>query len=286
MARPDTPAGAMDTSVAYIHWGPVIAGALAASALSFVLFTFGSGLGLAIASPTPSWRDGSVVLAILSGLYVILTTLASFGLGGYVAGRLRSRWGSALTSDETDFRDGVHGLLVWALAVAMGALLAMAAAATVGAGSAAAASVPSTTTGEPIIAYDLDRLFRSERAPPAAADMSYSRAEASRIALAASGRRGLLADDRAQLVRIVTTRTGTAGPEAERRVDEFVGNATTAIKKARRSAIVVAFMTAAGLLLGAAAAWFAAALGGRHRDETPPSLVWGPSAFARLRTRT
>src|SRR5215207_4893814 len=231
---------------------------------------------MALASSSPTWRDASVALALLSGLYIVLATLASFGLGGYIAGRLRSRWTASADTEEVEFRDGVHGLLVWSLAVALGALLAAAAATTVAAPSAPAASVPGTTAGEPIIAYELDRLLRTQQAPPSAADMSYSRAEAARIALRAASRRHQEAadQDRAQLIRLVSARTGLAGAEAEGRVTEFGERATMAVRKARRSAVVVGFMTAAGLLLGAAVAWFAAVAGGSHRDDIPLSVTW------------
>jgi len=289
MEAPSVRAGLADSPFRYVEWTPIIAGALAASALSFVLFTFGSSLGLALASSSPSWRDASIALAILTGLYVILATLASFGLGGYVAGRLRST-STPTTSDEEEdeFRDGLHGLLVWSLAVALGALLAAAATAAVTSTSAPAASISNTTTGEPIIAYDLDRLFRTEQAPPSAADLSYSRAEAARIAMRVASRRTgpELAEDRAQLLRIVSTRTGLTGSNAEARVTDFVDRATTAIRKARRSAVVVAFMTAAGLLLGAAVAWFASVAGGGHRDERPMSLNWRLMRSPRVTAQT
>src|SRR5215216_3685582 len=278
MPRASAPTGLVDAPVRYVEWAPVIAGAIAASALSFILFTFGSSLGIALASSSPTWRDASIALAVLSGVYIILTTLASFGLGGYIAGRLRSRWAAsqAVDEDEVEFRDGIHGLLVWALAVTLGALLAAAAAAAVTATSAPAASLPNTTAGEPVIAYDLDRLFRSQQAPSPAADLSYSRAEAARIAMRLASRRDSadLAEDRAQLVRLVSTRTGLTGANAEARVSDFVDRATTAIRKARRSTVVVGFMTAAGLVLGAAIAWFACVAGGSHRDETPLSVNW------------
>ncbi|MDF2971075.1 MAG: hypothetical protein K0R61_1525 [Microvirga sp.] len=276
MAVENATAGAFETPARYVEWTPVIAGAIAAAALSFVLFTFGSSLGIALASSSPSWRDASVTLAVLSGLYVILATVASFGFGGYIAGQLRSPWAASTDTDEVEFRDGIHGLLVWALAVALGALLASVAAAAVAATSAPAASLPNTTAGEPLIAYDLDRFFRTQQTPPSAGDMSYSRAEAARIAMRAAARenRKDLPEDRAQLVRIVAARTGLTGPEAEARVTDFVERSTTAIRKARRSAIVVGFMTAAGVLLGAAVAWFAAVAGGSHRDNIPLSLNW------------
>jgi hypothetical protein len=280
MISPTSPATAVSSTPGYISWTAIIAGALAATAVSFILYTFAAGLGLAIASPTPSWRDGSVALGLLSGLYILLTTIASFGFGGYVTGLLRSPWNAA---GEHEFRDGMHGLLMWALAVAMGAFLAAVTAAALASRSAPAAMVPNTTTGEPIVAYDLDRLFRSEKPVPAA-EMSYSRAEAARIALAASGRPGLRPEDRTHLARVVAGRTGIAGGDAEKRVDEFIGASSSAIKKARRSAILVAFMTATGLLLGAAVAWIGAAMGGSHRDGTPFSLTWSlrPAANTRV----
>jgi hypothetical protein len=265
-----TPVAASSPAAGYIYWPAIIAGALAATAVSFILYTFAAGLGLAVASPTPSWRDGSVALGLLSGLYILLTTVASFGFGGYVTGLLRSPWSAA---GEHEFRDGVHGLLMWALAVAMGAFLAAVTAAALASRSAPAAMVPNTTTGEPIIAYDLDRLFRSDKPVPAA-DMSYSRAEASRIALAASGQPGMRPEDRTHLARVVAGRTGVAPSDAEKRVDEFIGASSSAIKRARRSAILVAFMTATGLLLGAAVAWLGAVMGGSHRDGTPFSTTW------------
>jgi len=133
------------TRASYVEWTPVIAGAIAASALSFVLFSFGSSLGLALASSSPSWRDASVALALLTGLYILLVALASFGLGGYVAGRLRSSWiDTTSDEEEVEFRDGLHGLLTWSLAVTLGALLAAAAASAVSSASAPAASSPNT----------------------------------------------------------------------------------------------------------------------------------------------
>ena len=113
----------------YIGWAGVIAGAIAAAALWFVLMTFGAAIGLAVASPSATWRDTSIALVILSGLWILLSALASFSLGGYLAGRMRTTWGST-AADEIDFRDGIHGLLVWGLAVLIGAVLTLGAART------------------------------------------------------------------------------------------------------------------------------------------------------------
>src|SRR5215204_5120012 len=102
MALQDETVEMVATRVRYVEWTPVIAGALAAAALSFVLFTFGASLGMALASSSPTWRDASVALALLSGLYIVLATLASFGLGGYIAGRLRSRWTASADTEEVE----------------------------------------------------------------------------------------------------------------------------------------------------------------------------------------
>ena len=144
----ESPAAPVEAATPYIAWGPVIAGAIAASALSFVLLTFGAALGLSIASPAPTWRDASVGLAFLSGVFVLLTAAVSFGVGGYLAGRLRPR-GTAAGPDESEFRDGVHGLLVWALGVALGACLAAVVAGGTVARSLPGAASPSLTSAEP-----------------------------------------------------------------------------------------------------------------------------------------
>jgi len=257
----------------YIHWGPVIAGAIAAAALSFVLLTFGTALGLALATPSPTWRDASTALWLLTGLFLILTALASFALGGYLAGRLRTRW-SAATPDEVEFRDGTQGLLVRALAVLITALIVAGSAAGVLSRAAPAAASPATTSAEPLLSYEIDRLFRSERRT-ADGDMTSARAEAGRILLAAS--RDLTADDRAYLIRLTAARTGLSPADAERRVGEVLDRSRQSIRNARRNTVILGFMTAAALLLGAAAAWFGAALGGRHRDgDIVPAWTWPP----------
>jgi hypothetical protein len=204
---------------------------------------------------------------------LLLTALASFGLGGYVAGRLRERWHPTAPAFVVEFRDGVHGVLSWAIAaVVSGIIIAVSAA-----GIASRAVEPTTSAvaaaGEPLIAYELDRLLRAEHHPPTA-DLTYARAEAGRILLAATGRQGISADDRTYLVRLIAGQTGAPPADAERRVDTAITGAATAVHKARRSAVILGFCTAASLLLGAAAAGYAACAGGRHRDEMAPPLTW------------
>lgn len=258
----------------YVNWGAIIAGALAAAALAFVLNSFAVAIGIGVSSTAPTWRDASLALVALSGLYLVLVALISYGIGGYIAGRMRSRL-SGGTPDEIEFRDGVHGAAAWALASLLTALIAFAGAQSLtrlAAPSSGSAGSSTSVGGENILAYDIDRLFRGTRSD---VNMDYTRAEAGRILLTASSHRGILPEDRTELVRLVTARTGLAQPEAERRVDDVIARARENIARARKSAVILAFSLGAAAVLGLAVAWFAAGEGGKHRDGTPPSLLWG-----------
>ena len=271
-----------DAEWSYLQWTPVVAGAICAAALSFILMTFAAAVGLGVSSTSPTWRDASVALWILSGLYLILQALLSFGLGGYIAGRIRTSLAENST-EEVENRDGLHGLAAWALAVVMGAALA----GLIGASAINRPSVPTTSANssaaEPILSYELDRLFRSARRP-ANVDLNSERAEAGRILLTSSSHEGVSADDRTYLIQQVAATTGLAAADAERRVDNVIASSRTALARSRRSTIILAFSLAAALLLGAVAAWAAASAGGRHRDGAPlPEWMAGSNPFERSR---
>jgi MFS family permease len=263
----------VETATSFLQWTPVVAGAFVASAVSLILIAFGTAIGFSTVSSSPSWRDASATLAFASGLYLLLTAIVSFGVGGYVAGRLRERWHPGAHSDVVEFRDGVHGVLAWALAVVITGLIATATAASIASKSREPATSPSASTGAPLIAYELDRLFRGDRRP-IEGEIVYVRAEASRILLKAIGRNGITPDDRSYVVGLVAARTGVAPADAERRVDDAITGAATAVHKARRSAVILGFSTAVALLLGAVAAWYASCVGGRLRDDVAPSVAW------------
>lgn len=262
----------------FVSWSAVIAGAIAAAALAFTLHSFAAALGLSVSSTAPTWRDSSTALVILSGLYLVLTALASYGLGGYVAGRVRERM-TLPSADESEIRDGGHGLLVWALATIFTILLVLWSAqalAPLAAPSGSSAGPATSVGGENIVAYDVDRLLRSDRRTPAAVDLAYTRAEVSRILLTAGGHSGVSGEDRTYLNRLVGNLTGLEPANAERRVNEVVTQSAMNIRRARRTGVLLAFMAGAAALMGAAAAWFAACVGGRHRDlGRTPSMMWG-----------
>ena len=73
------------------------------------------------------WRvTGPIGAAAI--VWLIVAQILAFGLGGYVAGRLRVKW-ATVHNDEVYFRDTAHGLLVWAVAAVVTAgVLATAAA--------------------------------------------------------------------------------------------------------------------------------------------------------------
>jgi hypothetical protein len=271
-----------------VYWGPVIAGALTAAALASVLHAFAAAIGLAVSSTAPTWRDAAMALWILSGVYLVLVALIAYGIGGYVAGLLRERQGSVAAGpspgaantatvllEEIELRDGLHGLLVWALATLLTVLmllLAASASTRLAAPSAGTAGPGASVAGENIIAFDLDRLLRGDRRQ--GEDMAQTRAEAGRILLTSSSHTGVAPEDRAYLVRLVSARTGLAAPEAERRTDAAIASAKENIARARHSTVILAFMAGAAAILGAAAAWFAAVAGGEQRDERSPVGTW------------
>lgn len=255
-----------------LSWTPIVAGAIVASSISFVLLTFGSGIGLAVISPSATWRDTSSLLAVLGGLWLLLTSLASFALGGYLAGAFRPTVRDA-TAPTMEFRDGIHGLVVWGLAVLIGAALAFAMPRTSALRSGGA--VPTASNAESFLAFELDRLLRSDRKPDAAeVNDPELRAEAARIIFSGLGRTEITSDDRRYLVRAVMTRAGVAQPEAEARVDRTFAASKTAVSRARRGAVILAFMIGASLMIGAAVAWLAATAGGKHRDSATTHSFW------------
>ncbi len=136
------PAGSGGSAVA---WSSVIAGTVAAVALTLILLTLGSAFGLASASPWPGVGAKPSTFTIGAGVWLVVTQWLSAAVGGYLAGRLRVRW-PGLHTDEVFFRDTAHGLLAWATATVIMAVIAVAA----GALSSAATPSDVATTKEAI----------------------------------------------------------------------------------------------------------------------------------------
>ena len=262
----------------YVDWPAIIAGIVLACAISLVLISFGSAVGLnfldfgynqsATASPT--------FVGIAAASWFLWVQISSFMAGGYLTGRLRRRYFDA-SEEESDLRDGAHGLLVWAGAAILGAMIAVggigAAASAVGSAAATLTTAAATTADGAIDpnAYFIDTLFRSERP----ADTTLARDEAGRIFARAALDEGAVApDDRAYLTSVVAANTGLAPEEAQARVDQVIANveaarqdAVEAARIARNAGIIGAFLLAASLLISAIGAFWAAQKGGNHRDS-------------------
>jgi len=257
-------AASIEVPSRYLSWTPVILGALIATALSSILLAFGVTIGLGVSSTAPTWRDASAALWILSGLYLILQAALSFGVGGYIAGRTNVGL-AALDTAEIEQRDGLHGLAAWALAVVLGVALAAFIGSVTLTRPNSNGSSARTSAAEPLLSYEIDRLFRPLRRA-ANVDLLQERAEAGRILLTSSSHSGMSSEDRSYLAQLVAANTGLAGAEAEKRVDAAIATSQASIAKSRRSSVILAFSVAAAILLGAVIAVAAASVGGSHRD--------------------
>jgi hypothetical protein len=266
----------------YVEWGAVIAGAVSAAALSFLLLTFGSAIGLTLSSPWPHAGASGLTLVVLATLFAIFVQVGSFAIGGYIAGRMRARWHDA-AEHESQFRDGAHGFLVWALGVVIGAVIAfgtagsiaktgaqagatISGAAALGAGAAAGGAASSDSARANSIDYTVDLLFRpavAEPATPQAAtqgaampaaspqsDPGY-RGQAIRILMGGFARGDIQARDREYLAKLVAARTGLSPQEAQARVDQTINEAREAAARAETEARIAADKARKASILGA-----------------------------------
>lgn len=285
---------AAPTAKSAASWPSIIAGAFVAAASTVILIALGSGIGFASISPWPDRGASVTSFAVTTAIWLIVTQWISAALGGYIAGRLRTRWIGTHTH-EVFFRDTAHGLITWAVAtilvVAVGAssfrsaVGAAGRAASAGGATAAMMAGPGGAGGvmmansappnaySPVSAYEIDKLFRSSNFGGAAL-LGDARVEAGHIAANAFASGGISGTDRTYLVDQVSARTGASQADAQARVDNFVAVVAQAQEKlkaeadsARKAAAEASIYLALSMLIGAFIASVAAALGGRIRDE-------------------
>ena len=294
------------TAASAVSWGAVFAGAAAAAALSLILLLLGTGLGLSSVSPWSTEGIDASTFGVSSILWITFMQLAASAVGGYMAGRLRTKW-AGVHGDEVYFRDTAHGMLAWAIAtLGTAALLTSVVGAILGGGvqaagsavgNAASAAVSGATVAgsqaelgqagqagqaEGPMGYYVDSLFRAgagddrrdDRAPEQSAA---SVAEATRI-FANGIRMGELPNEDVQYVgRVVAQRTDLSQQQAEQRVREvFMKMQTTlneaetkareAADAAREASAYAALWLFISLLAGAFVASWMATFGGRQRD--------------------
>ncbi|HWI37330.1 MAG TPA: hypothetical protein VNU64_12820 [Burkholderiales bacterium] len=289
--RRDTPLGYATAADAGAHnsavaWGAIFAGAAAAAVLSLILVILGTGLGLSALSPWSQEGASGKALGIGTGAWVIFMQLASSVLGGYIAGRLRTRWLN-LDVDEVAFRDTAHGFLAWSVATLFTAWLvsssltslvsggvqagAKVASEAAGAAASAAAAQGAKPEGGPM-AYSIDSLFRSSKARPGGSPEDAT-AEVTRIFTHDLAAGELPQEDARYVAQVVSQRAGVSQQEAEKRVNDTFAKlkdaqtkAKEAADAARKASAAAALLLFISLLIGAFLASFCAIYGGRRRD--------------------
>lgn len=267
-------------SASYVDWSAIIAGIILASAISLLFIAFGSAIGLNFIDFQAREGAPGILIGVAAASWLLWVQVSSLMAGGYLAGRLRRRHFDA-TEDESDARDGAHGLLVWAGATVLGAMIALGgvgAAANMAGSALATATTAASNVAEGAAdavdpnAYFTDQLFRMEQ--PASGDTEAARGEAARIfAQAALGDGTVPEADRTYLANVVAANTGLTPEESAARVDQVIvaieearQQALEAARIARNTAIIAAFLIAATTLVSAIAAYWAAQKGGNHRD--------------------
>jgi hypothetical protein len=274
-----------------VSWAAVAAGAVAAAALTLVLLALGAGMGFSAVSPWAASGVSATTFKVGTGLYLIVVAMLSSSIGGYLAGRLRTKWAGVHT-DEVFFRDTAHGFLAWAFAAVLSAaVLASAATHIVGGaaqGVALAAGRAASQSGGPADIY-VDQLLRPDpagvnpAAPTAASngnDMAV-RSELGRLLTATlrGGAGGLAPADRTYVARIIATRTGLSQADAEKRVSDVIAEAKATADSARKAAAQLSLWLTASLIIGAFSASLAAIEGGQLRDGT-----WNRNKLSPTRT--
>lgn len=256
------------TPVSAVSWGAILAGATAAAALSLILLILGTGLGLSSVSPWVHDGLSAKAVGISTIVWISVTQILASGLGGYIAGRLRTRW-TGVHQDEVHFRDTAHGLLAWCVAsLATAALLTSVIGSIIGGGiqaGTAVAQAATTTVATTAAAnagtdganaeadggamnYFVDALFRTQPTaatttttdgampgPPRVQDARAS-AEVTRILALALYDDSLPAEDKQHAGAIVAAHTGLTQQQAEARVQGMFQRLQTRIEIAETKA--------------------------------------------------
>lgn len=290
----------------YVDWSAILAGAATAAAIGTLSATFGAAIGFSAVSVEPG--QGSPTLAMaLGAIWLVITLVASYASGGYIAGRMRRRVDQA-NADEVSVHDGLNGLAVWAVGTIVSVMLVTNVAGNIVSAAGSAASTAVTAAGSAVGGMAEGALSAAGAALPDGAGnqaMSFATdtllrttpnattpaepGETSRQTAAIFGNfltTGEISDaDRAYMEAAVAAETGLAPAEVTTRVDAALAEVTEKrleaarlveeakqqaidiAESARISAVLSAFLLTAAAIVAAAAAVVAAVRGGLHRDE-------------------
>ncbi len=241
-----------------VSWGAILAGAATAAALSLILLLLGAGLGLSSVSPWAHKGVSASAFGISTIVWLSVTQILAAGMGGYLAGRLRTKW-AGVQADEVYFRDTAHGFLAWAVAsLATAALLTSAIGSIVSGGTQAAASLAGSAATATVVAgaatseagksddaiqsatdglgYFIDSLFRPNLNMPSVSSTDGNAAitdssqktipvsEVTRIFVNSMGAKSLPAADISHIGQLISKNTGLSQQEAEQRVNDIYNN--------------------------------------------------------------
>lgn len=320
----------------YVDWSAVFAGTAIASAMSLLLYGFGASVGLYVAQPWANAASTTATVSIAVILFVALAYIYSLALGSYFAGRMRPR--HSFNADEAKFRDGANGLVVWAIALLVGALIASnvlvgTADRVATAGYQTAAGVSSAVT--PFAEAAVDNMMRapitdqsskaSAVAPEPAqeagaaatpedvavapstatdgpsesaasrpdqprnrtnnpgptstrtADLDFSvsqqqREQIGRIVARSLSQGEMSVGDKRYLANVLESEFGYTPQQAliavNQNMDQAIKETKSFLVEAKANTAFAGFWTAVVVLLSGLASWWAATLGGAHRDET------------------
>ncbi len=287
-ATPSPDALPVESSRPATAWGPIIGGAVAATGVTLIMLLLGSGVGLTMVSPWSGESSSAATVGVTAAIWLVVVQWLSAAFGGYLTGRLRTKW-AVVHTDEVFFRDTAHGFLSWALATifvagflassltSLAGVGAKAVGATAIVGGTAAGTGAAASAGTPDLStsYFTDALLRPERVgADARNDGASATAEIARILMQGAATGSVPDADKIYVASIVAARTGVSEADARARVDAVlkqIDDAKTATKQAaddaRKAAATTALIGAISLLIGAFISATAAALGGRQRDD-------------------
>ncbi|WP_394807374.1 hypothetical protein [Nitrosomonas sp.] len=291
----------IQTQASAVSWGAIVAGAAVIAALSLILLILGTGLGLSSVSPWSHNGVSAMTFGVSTILWLTFTQLFASGIGGYLSGRLRTKW-IAVHSDEVYFRDTAHGFLAWAVAtlataailttvigsiisggVQAGATVARgvattAAAATVSVASTAGSGIVNSNSESSSMDYFIDSLFRKDVSTDSSAVIpATGTLEVARIFINSIQTKNLPEEDIRYIGQVVAQHTDLTQQNAEKRVrdtftriQEKLQDAETISKEAadqaRKASSYASLWLFISLLIGAFVASFSATYGGRQRD--------------------
>jgi hypothetical protein len=248
-----------------VSWSAVVAGSFVIAALYLILLALGAGLGLSSISVWSNVGVSSARIGSATILWLIFAEIVSSAMGGYLAGRLRTKW-TVIHGDEVYFRDTAHGFLSWSVALVVTAAF-LGSAATLMIGSAGTTEAASNKANPGPNAYFVDALLRTTNATQPAMDSVSVHDEVATILASSLKRGGLSDDDKTYLGQLVSARTGLDRGSADKRVSDIYANAREATETARKDLAHTLLWIFIALLIGAFFASFAGTIGGRQRDN-------------------